>query len=580
MRKKAKDISNTLKINKKLFDLISYTIDRPVLILNNQHELIYSNEQMQEYLPSKPNKNTLKKVIKGPFVYIHNLPKSISDLYDICRKSNTKNVLKIDNVIVLDEGKEKRIILHLALTSVEKGVSYLYISMIPVEIAIGTPNAYYVNTETDLPNYRKAVADIGIMANKMRASKKKFAVALLSIDNFLEIKSSIGYDGSYTITLLVAKYFKELLSKENFQLYHFSEDSFMLILSGMQTEQECSSWTERHKSVCEHMLHQYNNTVHFTLSAGICIYPSSTHNKLIQTAHQALLLARKKGLGCTITKVSHSLDHVPADTIQYNDIKKALENNEFVLYYQPIYDLEKNIIVGAEALIRWAHPEKGILTPYHFLPIVEKTSFMKPLSEYVSRKAIEQLATWKKLGFRKIQVSINLSMREFEEEDYPHILDTLLKKNAIETSQLKVEITENIAMTNEKYSLAQFTKLKESGIEISLDDFGTGYSSFSMLEAFPIDTLKIDKSFVTDMVKNEDHYSIVKAMISMAHSLNIKVIAEGIEDKEVASLLGSMMCDYVQGYYFSRPIPAFEFQELIRHNQTSDIDGIIILDPL
>jgi len=437
----------------------------------------------------------------------------------------------------------------------------------------------YQNTTSGLPNHNKAMADIGFLAHRYAPSKRRFAVAIISIDNYLEIITLIGYKKSLRTISLIARYLKEVSIKNHLKLYHLTSNNFLLILPDIRSPQESNQQIEVYKNECESLLHHDNDSLHYTISSGISIYPDNEIEGLIDHAYKALLLAKRQGLGYTMIAETDKKEEKNSQEIKYSEIKNALKQKEFVLYYQPIYDANKGTIVSAEALIRWQHPTRGIVPPGLFLPLVEKSGFMKHLGEFVAEEAITQLSRWKTLGFREIQVAINLSLREFETMDYPHILDTLLQQNMVNTAQLKVEITENIAMVNETYSNKQFARLNKLGIGISLDDFGTGYSSFSMLESLPIDTLKIDRSFVGDMTRNHEHHTIVKAMIAMAHSLGTQVIAEGIEDKHTAKLLTSLGCDYLQGYHLGSPMPVYEFQELIRtDSQVSNSDDIIALE--
>jgi EAL domain-containing protein (putative c-di-GMP-specific phosphodiesterase class I) len=377
----------------------------------------------------------------------------------------------------------------------------------------------------------------------------------------------------------IGKYLQKVSHQSNLQLYHMTSNNFLLLIPDIATAEDGRKLVDRYKADCEQLLHNKNTSLQFTISSGISFYPDNHIEHLINSAYHALSLATEQGLGYTVIAAADQVKKKEPRRIEYSEIKKALELEQFTLYYQPIYKGSSHTVVSAEALIRWEHPTKGVIPPGQFLPLIEKTGFMKSMSEYVTREAVRQLATWNSLGFRKIQLAINLSIREFEAEDYPRLLSTLLEKNKVDTSQFKVEITENIAMTNEIYSTAQFTELKKLGIGISLDDFGTGYSSFSMLESFPIDTVKIDRGFVTDMAQNKDHYTIVKSMIAMTHALGMKVIAEGIENKVTLTALQELGCDYMQGYYLGKPMPAFEFQELIRSDrQVPEADEIIMLD--
>jgi len=572
--------TKVLRQNKEnIFMISSRLIDHPVIIFSDTYQVICANEQIQKFIKAKRG-DSLEEISKLPIFLIDGKEKSLIDLLDIYQEKATGDTLYITDVSVSNQRDKKPVSLRLSSAGADKGTVYIGVAIFDATEHLELNKIYYQNTVTGLPNHNKAMADIGLMAHHYAPSNKRFAVAVISIDNFLEIISIVGYKESLHIVSLIARYLQAVSVKKNLKLYHVTSNNFLLILPHVQTIQESNLLVEKYKTDCEALLHSSNAQLHYTISSGISIYPDNGIENLVNSAYKALLLAKRQGLGYTMIAQADQKNTEVESPIKYSEIKRALEQEEFMLYYQPIYHTKKGTLVGAEALIRWKHPTRGVVPPGLFLPLVEKTGFMKHLGEFVAKEAIEQLAIWKKLGFQEIRVSINLSLREFETMDYPLILDTLLHNNLINTSQLKVEVTENIAMVNEKYSAKQFAKLKKLGIGISLDDFGTGYSSFSMLEAFPIETLKIDRSFVGDMPKNKDHKTIVKAMIAMAHTLGIKVIAEGIEDQKTAEILKALECDYVQGYYFGRPMPVFEFQELIRSDdQVSNFDDIIALEP-
>jgi len=568
--------ASLLERKKKLLEISSDLTDHAVIVFSNHYKVISVNEHVQQFLQISKG-DSLEKIAAKPFIRIEEKWISLKELLDLYTHRATHDILYLTDVYIKTETKNKPVNIHISSSDITRKIHYFGLAIFDITDKLELSKIYYQNTITGLPNHNKAIADIGLMANKMLSSKQKFAVAVISIDNFLEIISAIGYNQSLSLISTIAHYLQESSVKNDLHLYHMTNYNFLLIIPDAQNKKKTIALVDRYKVDCEHLLHTKNTNLHFTISAGISIYPENTIEDLLNRAYQALLLANKQGLGYTVIAESDQAISTETTPIEYSEIKQALESDQFVLYYQPIYDTLNHTISSAEALIRWIHPAKGIITPDQFLPLIEKTGFMKSLSEYVSIKTIKQIATWKKLGFREIQVSINLSMREFELTDYHMFLDTLLKKHNVAASQLKVEITENIAMANETYSKVQFTKLKNLGIDISLDDFGTGYSSFSMLESFPIDTVKIDKSFILDMTKNNDHYTIVKAMIAMTHALGIKVIAEGIEDKRTALSLKELECDYMQGYHFGRPMPTFEFQELIRSNrQLSKSDDIML----
>jgi diguanylate cyclase (GGDEF)-like protein len=570
-------ISILLERKERLLDVSARLIDHPVIIFSDQNRVVCANRHVQKYIKIKRG-DSITEVSLLPFVLIEKEWKNLSELLEIYKKS-TQDILYLTEITIKIGTEEKPVNIHISSSGTDNNTQYIGLAIFDISDQLELSKIHYQNTTTGLPNHNKAIADIGLMANKMLYLNKKFAVVIISIDHFLEIISTIGYSQSLTMVSAIGKYLQKASFQNDLHLYHMTSNNFLLLIPNITTSEESRKIVDTYKEDCEQLLHNKNTGLQFTISAGISLYPDNAIDNLINSAYHALAMATEQGLGYTVVASTDQVAKKESLPIEYSEIKNALEQEQFTLYYQPIYTAEKRTVISAEALIRWEHPTKGIIAPGQFLPLVEKTGFMKSLSEYVTREAIRQLATWNKLGFKKIQLAINLSMREFETEDYPKLLSALLEKNRVNTSQLKVEITENIAMANETYSTKQFAKLKKLGIDISLDDFGTGYSSFSMLESFPINTVKIDRSFVSDMLQNKDHYTIVKAMIAMIHTLGIKVIAEGIEDSETATTLEELGCEYMQGYHLGKPMPVFEFQELIRSDrQAFKTDDIIIVE--
>ena len=221
-------------------------------------------------------------------------------------------------------------------------------------------------------------------------------------------------------------------------------------------------------------------------------------------------------------------------------------------------------MVGAEALIRWKHPQYGLIPPIVFISLMEKTGFIIKLGQYILDEVLKQQKRWEHFNFKPIEVSINVSMVELNTGEFIHHVERKLTEYQVNPDLIKFEITEGIAMINEARTVKDFLALKKLGVGISLDDFGTGYTSFSYLKKFPADNLKIDKSLVDYILTNEEDQRIVRAIIELAHTLGMKIVVEGIENREMVNMIASFGCDYMQGYYFSKPLPVFEFQKLLR----------------
>ncbi len=247
-----------------------------------------------------------------------------------------------------------------------------------------------------------------------------------------------------------------------------------------------------------------------------------------------------------------------------NKLRKALDNNELSLFYQPKVDTDSGEIVGLEALLRWNSPTDGAIPPNVFIPVAEETGLILSIGEWVINEACRQTQEWQAAGLPDIQVSVNVSGQQFGKQDLARIVSTALLRNKIAPGLLEVEITESAIMESPDRAVKELTAIKELGVGIALDDFGTGYSSFSYLHRFPIDTLKIDRSFIQTLNNNEQSSELVAAIIAMAHIMHLQVVAEGIETEEQLDVLAKRDCDIIQGFLFSKPVPADQIPALLR----------------
>jgi len=248
-------------------------------------------------------------------------------------------------------------------------------------------------------------------------------------------------------------------------------------------------------------------------------------------------------------------------------LRRALENGELLLYFQPQIELATGRLVGAEALIRWNHPEMGMILPARFIPVAEASGMIVAIGSWVLREACRQAVSWRSAGFQGIVVAVNLSAMQFKRSDLQHTVIDVLKDSGLEPSLLELELTESIMLGDTQIVLDTVRRLKALGVKLSIDDFGTGYSSLSYLKRFPLDKLKIDRSFVQDMMKDADNAAIVRAIIQLARSLNLRTLAEGVETAEVIDHLRLLHCDEGQGYHFGRPMPGREFLEYLAARQ-------------
>ncbi len=249
-----------------------------------------------------------------------------------------------------------------------------------------------------------------------------------------------------------------------------------------------------------------------------------------------------------------------------SNFRNGLENDEFVVFYQPKIDIRTQKIIGMEALIRWNCPDRGMIPPFQFISLAEETGFIIPLTNWIFRTTCSQLNEWKSRGFPDLNLAVNISPLHFKRDDFIPSVESIINESNVDPSQLEFEITESIFLENVDLVHSKMLELKKMGIKIAMDDFGTGYSSLSSLKQLPIDTLKIDQSFIRDVTDSPDAKAIAKTIVSMAHLLDMKVVAEGVETESHLDFLRAERCDIAQGYFFSRPIPSEDFVGLLKSN--------------
>jgi EAL domain-containing protein (putative c-di-GMP-specific phosphodiesterase class I) len=310
-----------------------------------------------------------------------------------------------------------------------------------------------------------------------------------------------------------------------------------------------------------------------TASLGITLYPFDDRgaHDLLRNADVAMYRAKESGKNNYQFYVAEMTTTVSERLTLENDLRSALERGEFSLNYQPIADCRSGTIVGMEALLRWKHPERGMISPALFIPLAEETGYIIPIGEWVLRTACEQCRRWQKTGFPSLYVAVNLSSRQFHQQDLTASIHRVLQETGLDPTRLGLEITEGLIMQQAETSVNTLRELKAMGIRISIDDFGTGYSSLSYLKRFPIDVLKIDQSFVRDIPKDEDDAAIASTIITMAHSLGLKVVAEGVETLDQLKFMRQHGCDAMQGYYLSRPLPPEQFADFLKSGTRLDV---------
>jgi diguanylate cyclase (GGDEF)-like protein len=412
---------------------------------------------------------------------------------------------------------------------------------------------YWFNHDylTGLPNRTMLQEEFTRMIAKISNCTEKLAVLLLGLDALEGVNFSHGYSIGDKLIQDVSDRLKDFLSEKGL-LARFAGDVFVVF---MVISNDCG-----HTSKVMHKLKEQirtpfqidGHTISITSSMGISLYPGdgSDLEMLLKKAHKALIQAKRSG------RNNFQFYATNKHLILEKQLHRAIEHSEFELYYQPQINLNKQEIAGVEALIRWKHPEKGLIFPGEFIPLAEETGLIVPIGEWVLRTACTQNKLWQDMGITPMRVAVNLSARQFQLPNLVERINKILAETGLEAKYLEVEITESSIMQNIENTARVLKELNETGISVAIDDFGTGYCSLSYLRSFPIHALKIDKSFVQNASSNWKDLAIANAIITLAKSLNLEVVVEGVETEEQLRFFQARGCHKIQGYLFSRPLPA------------------------
>jgi diguanylate cyclase (GGDEF)-like protein/PAS domain S-box-containing protein len=388
-------------------------------------------------------------------------------------------------------------------------------------------------------------------------TKSKIALLALDLDNFKTINDSLGHAIGDGIIRETAKRLVECV-RDTDTVCRQGGDEFVILLPSLPDAEATApiliKLMERLVEPCRIDGHELTTSA----SVGVAIYPDDGEDldTLMKKADLAMYRAKDAGRN-TYRFFDQQMNIEAIEQLSLrNGLRRALTNDEFILHYQPQIDLGGNTVIGVEALIRWNHPERGMIPPNRFIPVAEDSGLIIPISEWVLREACRQAATWARSGEPPITVAVNLSAVHFKRSNVEQSVIAALEESGIDPALLELELTESILISDTETVLETVKRLKQLGVKLSIDDFGTGYSSLSYLKRFQVDTLKIDQSFVRDLATDQEDAAIVGAIIQMAHSLGLTTIAEGVETQEALDLLRKSGCDLAQGYFYARPMPA------------------------
>ena len=421
---------------------------------------------------------------------------------------------------------------------------------------------------TGLPN-RVALADrIDRALAFARADAAPVWVAVLDLDYFKHVNDSLGAAAGDRLLRQAGERMLAAVGPTD-TVARTGDDEFVLLFENRADERHAAATVAKVLAAIAEPFSEDGQRVFLTCSAGIAGYPGDggDADSLVKYAQIAMYRAKESGRN-TVRFYLPSMNERARERLAMVDaMRHAMNAEEFELHYQPQVDLASGAVIGMEALVRWRHPQMGMMRPDRFISLAEETGLIVPLGTWVLRAACAQAAAWQRAGLGPLRVAVNLSSRQFRDAGLPELIAQILRETALPSTSLEIELTESLMMEDVDTAVATMRALKAMGVHLSIDDFGTGYSSLSYLKRFPVDVLKIDQSFVRDIGNDASSSAMVAAMISLSHELGLRVIAEGVETRAQWDYLLGRGCDEVQGYYFSRPLRGRDFEQMVRERR-------------
>ncbi len=442
--------------------------------------------------------------------------------------------------------------------------------------------AFY-DTLTGLPNRQSFLIQLAEAIREAENTDSLVGVVYIDLDNFKLINDSLGHSVGDSLLKDIADRLSASVRRDDYiagtdnaralQLARLGGDEFTVLLRGLESIDQADAVSDRLAAVLKQPLKCNGHEFVVTPSVGIAVYPEdgSDLETLMKNADTALHHAKASGRD-QVTRFSGTMSIRSLERLDIEDsLRRAIQNDDLELHFQPKMALGDQSVTSVEALVRWTHPERGPISPAKFIPIAEDTGLIIELGDWVLHQACKQLREWQSSPLNDIRIAINLSAKQFHMKDLASQIIRAIGQRGVSAGLLDLELTEGALMSDRDSTADILRQIKEAGLSIAVDDFGTGYSSLSYLTKFPIDALKIDRSFVFEIDKSEDSHSICKAIVALAHGLGMEVIAEGVENNEQLQLLRMMNCDVIQGFHFAKPMPASAVLEFIKQHRARQV---------
>ncbi len=540
--------------NKRIVDILE-SISDAFFALDDQWHFTYLNQQAERLLQAK--RDTLLK---------HDLNEMLPNLADWFKGAMERTMA--EKVLVTCEGHYELLgkWLEAHIYPANEGIS-VYFRDITERKQVEERLNYLANYDglTDLPNRTLLLDRFEQALTRAPWHKRSVAVLFCDLDRFKVVNDTLGHHVGDQLLKTIALRIVDCV-RDGDTVSRLGGDEFVVLLTDLAKPEDVYKISQQILERVAKPLTLEDHEVYVSASIGICLFPEDGEdpNVLLKNADIAMYRAKQQGKN-NYQMYSRVLDAKTADRLTLeSSLRHAIENGELSAHYQPQVDLKSNQIIGAEALVRWQHPEMGMMSPADFLPIAEETGLIASIDHWVLRCACKQNRYWRDLGFPPMRVAVNLSDRLFHQPDLVQMVDEILQETGLPADGLELEITEAVVMHDVERALTTISQLREMGVQLAIDDFGTGYSSLSYLKRYPIHSVKVDRSFVRDITTDPDDVAIIEAIIAMAHKLKLNVVAEGVETTEQQDFLVQQNCDVMQGFLFSRPLPHEEFTALVK----------------
>jgi len=425
---------------------------------------------------------------------------------------------------------------------------------------------------TNLPNRFSLLGKLTQALELAKRSMSQLSLLFIDLDHFKNINDSLGHHIGDILLYHVAERLLESVRSVDI-VARIGGDEFVVVLQQIHSGVAAAQIAGKIQQNLSQIIQLQGHSLHITPSIGISVFPGDgeTVDELMKNADLAMYHAKAKGRNNYQFYKTEMNRNVHERLALESDLLAAIDRDEFVLHYQPQIDMGTGRLIGVEALVRWQHPKRGLVLPDVFIPIAEDTGLILPIGEMILRSACRQMAAWTSKGMQPFRTAVNLSARQFRQGNLPRVLEEVIATTGVNPQLLELEITESVAMDNPETAIFNLRRFREMGVELAIDDFGTGYSSLSYLKLFPVNRLKIDRSFIKGLETDSDDNEIAAATIALAHTLGKEVVAEGVETRSQLNFLRDQQCDIAQGYLFSHPLPPTEIARYLRQNNRSNL---------